>query len=59
MDRIEADLLLLVFFAHMACRNAEGLSEAASARIRFIHAIRALHDAVAGNTAPHDSAQVM
>jgi hypothetical protein len=56
---MEADLLLLVFFAHMACRNADGLSEAANARISFVHAVRALHCAVAGDPAQQDSAKVM
>jgi hypothetical protein len=58
-DRVEADLMLLVFFAHMACRNAEGLTEAANSRIRFVNAVRALHGAVAGDAVMHDSAKVM
>jgi len=55
-DRIEADLLVLVVFAHMACRTANGLSEAANARIQFIDAVRALHYAVAGDAGPQESA---
>jgi hypothetical protein len=58
-DRAEADLLLLVFFAHMACRNAEGLIDVADARIHFVNAVRALHCAVADDVAAHDSAKVM
>lgn len=54
-DRIEADLLLLVVCAHMACRTASGLDEAAESRAQFIDAVRALHFAVAVDTGTQES----
>ena len=47
-NRIEADLLLLVVCAHMACRTADSLRDELASRAQFIDAVRALHDAVAG-----------
>ena len=54
-DRIEADLLLLVVCAHMACRTANGLDEATNSRGHFIDAVRALHFAVAADPGPPDA----
>ena len=43
----------------MACRNAEGLAEAADARARFVNAVQALHCALARDVAPLDPVTVM
>ena len=54
-DSIEAEFLLSVVFAHMACRTTKSVGEDLSARARFIDAVRALYDAVVGDIKPLDS----
>jgi hypothetical protein len=48
-DRVEADLLLAVVFAHMAYRTATNSDEVATARRRFIDTVRALYHTVEGD----------
>jgi hypothetical protein len=47
-DRIEADLLLAVVFAHMAYHTAKSFSEDVTARRQFIDTVRALHHRIEG-----------
>jgi hypothetical protein len=48
-DRVEADLLLAVVFAHMAYRTAKNFGEDVTARRRFIDTVRALYNTVEGD----------
>ncbi len=55
-DRVEADRLLAVVFAHMAYRTAKNLGEDLTARRRFIDTVRALYHTVEGDVDVRESA---